>query len=714
MTRSNFDWSAYSGNLDWLASRTILLTKHGSQAYGTSLPTSDLDVKGVAVPPREYFHGFVQRFEQAESKNPDFVVYDIRKFCNLATDCNPNIIEVLWTDPSDWLQVAQPGLALVEARSLFLSRKAKHTFSGYAAAQLKRIRTHNRWLLHPPAAPPTRSEFGLPEHSVINSDDRAAAFAAMQKQVESWDIDFAPLDKSERIALESKIANALAEMRIGSDEKWDIAGRTLGFSENFIDALARERRYRTAHREWEQYLSWQKTRNAARAELEAKYGYDCYLDDTEFLTDSGWRKYDAVVTDDRLATLNQTTGAIEYQHYTERVSKPYSGKIGLLTPRHSNCAVTLNHRMLVSPAHRNKSNNYSWSYTQESAAWVIRPLHELMSGYRSYYHVRLAGEPRGDTEIKVSDDYLILMGSYVSEGSIGKRLSDGNASVLRISQKKGGFVCKAMDTLMAKMPEVINRYETTHKEESRREPCVEQVWTVAHREWADRLDRECGSHSTNRRLPFWTRELSTAQVKLLLAAMLDGDGTPHGKGWVYYTSSKQLADDVQAMCVSAGIVSTVWGPYPNDENSPMYQVFIGQEHSNVVATSIRESGSQSFEVIEVNDTRVVCFTVPNEILVTRRNGQIAIQGNTKHGMHLVRLMRMCREILETGQVIVRRPDAEELLAIRHGAWPFERLVEWAEREDAALTEVAKTSALPHSPDRKKLDAICARIVESLL
>ncbi len=267
------DLSKFS-SLPWIAERTILLTKHGSHAYGTSLPTSDLDVKGVAVPPREYFLGYLKRFEQAESKDPDLVIYDVRKFFNLAADCNPNIIEILWTDQSDWLSVSQEGLMMVNARELFLSRKAKHTFSGYAASQLKRIRTHHRWIQNPPTAPPVRSDFGLPESSIIGPDDRAAAEAAVQKQIDSWGVDLASLEKSERIALEGKIAAVLAEMKLGADETYNAAARVLGFSDNFLDAMARERKYRTAQREWTQYQDWKKNRNAARHALEERWGYD--------------------------------------------------------------------------------------------------------------------------------------------------------------------------------------------------------------------------------------------------------------------------------------------------------------------------------------------------------------------------------------------------------------------------------------------------------
>jgi hypothetical protein len=41
----------------------------------------------------------------------------------------------------------------------------------------------------------------------------------------------------------------------------------------------------------------------------------------------------------------------------------------------------------------------------------------------------------------------------------------------------------------------------------------------------------------------------------------------------------------------------------------------------------------------------------------------------KHASHLVRLMRMCREILETGRVVVKRPDREG--AAGDSAWSVE-------------------------------------------
>jgi predicted nucleotidyltransferase len=89
--------------------------------------------------------------------------------------------------------------------------------------------------------------------------------------------------------------------------------------------------------------------------------------------------------------------------------------------------------------------------------------------------------------------------------------------------------------------------------------------------------------------------------------------------------------------------------------------------------------------------------------------------DTKHGMHLVRLMRMAREILEGKGVIVRRPDADELKAIRfHGAWSYDTLVEWARRQDDELTALMKASKVPKQPDRQAIDRLCVDLVEQYL
>lgn len=267
----------YHGNLKWLPERTILLVTHGSHAYGMATPTSDLDIKGVAIPPRAYFTGFLQSFEQAEVRDPvDMVIYDVRKFFKLAADCNPNIIEVLFVDEADVRHITPLGAQLREARHRFLSRKARHTFSGYAMAQLKRIETHRRWLLEPPAAPPVRAAFGLQEAPEIPEDQLQTALAIVQKQLDRWEVDVQEEDgdRAARLGLLERWAALLAEQQLGLDARWRAAGNLLGFETNFLDYLDRERRFRAERASFEGYQTWQRRRNPARAALEAQAGYD--------------------------------------------------------------------------------------------------------------------------------------------------------------------------------------------------------------------------------------------------------------------------------------------------------------------------------------------------------------------------------------------------------------------------------------------------------
>jgi predicted nucleotidyltransferase len=266
-----------SPHLKWMEKGTVLLVRHGSHAYGTNTESSDEDFKGVTIPPKEYFFGYTKRFEQAELKapDPDAVIYDIRKFFNLAADCNPNIIEVLHTDPSDHLVVTPIGQRILDNKDAFLSKKIKHTFLGYSVSQLKRIKTHKRWIMNPPAAPPTRTELGLPEQTLIPQDQLTAAFAEVQKELDRMGFDFMEnLEESTKIEVKNSMATMLAEMKITSDEQFGAAARKIGLTDNFIELMQKERQYRSAKQEWDQYQNWKKTRNAKRSALEEKYGYD--------------------------------------------------------------------------------------------------------------------------------------------------------------------------------------------------------------------------------------------------------------------------------------------------------------------------------------------------------------------------------------------------------------------------------------------------------
>ena len=79
--------------------------------------------------------------------------------------------------------------------------------------------------------------------------------------------------------------------------------------------------------------------------------------------------------------------------------------------------------------------------------------------------------------------------------------------------------------------------------------------------------------------------------------------------------------------------------------------------------------------------------------------------DTKHGMHLIRLLRMGLEILRDGEVRVRRDDAAELLAIRNGERSYDALIAEAEALEQGMREALKTTSLPRVPEEEAIDEL---------
>lgn len=269
------DWKWYRGNLSWLKDGTIFLTRHGSQAYGTSRPESDLDIKGIAIAPVACYLGNLNHFEQAEVHEPiDGVIYDIRKFFKLAWDCNPNIIEMLFTDESDWIiphkkawmaswePHYQTWDRIHRNREHFLSRKAAYTFSGYAVAQMKRIRSHRKWLLNPPKAAPVREDFGLKSgQATLGKEQLGVLFAEMRKIQDTLGGTGLTKDEIEddEVMYDNVVRRSCSKVNVGM---------------NLVEVVKAEHRFANACRTWSQYQTWKTERNPVRQELEAKYGYD--------------------------------------------------------------------------------------------------------------------------------------------------------------------------------------------------------------------------------------------------------------------------------------------------------------------------------------------------------------------------------------------------------------------------------------------------------
>lgn len=98
----------------------------------------------------------------------------------------------------------------------------------------------------------------------------------------------------------------------------------------------------------------------------------------------------------------------------------------------------------------------------------------------------------------------------------------------------------------------------------------------------------------------------------------------------------------------------------------------------------------------------------------RRKALVERHGyDTKNAAHLMRLLRMGIEFMQTGALNVYRQDAEELLEIKRGAWSLERVKREAEGLFGEAKSLRAQSALP-PVDRGKVSNLCAAVVEATL
>ena len=114
----------------------------GSQAYGTSVPSSDVDHKGIYQQPNNDILGF--NYKEQIDVTKDECYYEIRRFLELASKANPTILELLFS-PKDCIVTTSPQHErLVEIRNKFLTKECRNSFGGYAVQQIQKAKGLNK------------------------------------------------------------------------------------------------------------------------------------------------------------------------------------------------------------------------------------------------------------------------------------------------------------------------------------------------------------------------------------------------------------------------------------------------------------------------------------------------------------------------------------------------------------------------------------------
>lgn len=148
----------------WLPSNTHYLTIMGSVAYGVSSDTSDMDLYGFSIPPKDIVfphlagkvlgfieeqwnpvkvwekHGVVDKDALGgKGREYDFAIHPIPRYFHLLWENNPNMIDSIFTAQECVLHCTEVGNMVRDNRRIFLSKECYPRFKGYAYKQLKKM-----------------------------------------------------------------------------------------------------------------------------------------------------------------------------------------------------------------------------------------------------------------------------------------------------------------------------------------------------------------------------------------------------------------------------------------------------------------------------------------------------------------------------------------------------------------------------------------------
>lgn len=191
----NTDEYSFLRSNERLGDRIMLLGPGGSYAYGTNNAGSDIGLRGVSLQLPSDLLGMTE-FEQFADDNTDTVIYGFNKYVKLLLECNPNILELLGLDEDQYVIKSDWGQALFDNRTLFLSKRAIPSFTGFADAQIRRLQN---------AAARDRMAQSEKERHILNSVTRALHDFNRRHANEDWGRMRLYIDKTRTPGRETEI-----------------------------------------------------------------------------------------------------------------------------------------------------------------------------------------------------------------------------------------------------------------------------------------------------------------------------------------------------------------------------------------------------------------------------------------------------------------------------------------------------------------------------
>lgn len=383
--------------------------------------------------------------------------------------------------------------------------------------------------------------------------------------------------------------------------------------------------------------------------------FSCYSDDTDILTSNGWIPIKDLTMEHQVATLMEGGTSMKYTKPLEVMSYDYKGKMYSVKSNQIDLLVTPNHRMYVG---NRTGDNFGFQLAEDIYGKRLTykknienyiPPTENRPSELSYIHPESGvemTEPQGFI-LKAEDvkdnltiniqDWLTLFGIWIAEGCIS------GGSVRFAAHKER--VREALDNI-SKNSGIKFGLCKDHTAD-----LVHNSYRIYGKTFLNYFT-PLSVGAINKKLPEWVWYLTPLQCRILIDGMMLGDGHTMENGTRRYdTSSTDLANDFQRLCLHAGFSTNIAIKYKAGTERTIkkegregevirstvdaYRMTIIEKQNTPLVNKniIANTGEGRLDAWQEGyDGKVYCCKVegPGAVYV-RRNGVVCWSGNSRHG-----------------------------------------------------------------------------------
>ncbi len=353
----------------------------------------------------------------------------------------------------------------------------------------------------------------------------------------------------------------------------------------------------------------------------------CFSEDTEILTEDGWKLITNVKVGEKVPVLNLETEETILSPVLKVINEPYVGKMIHFKTKCLDLLTTPNHDMVW----RSKGNGkkYKRPILNKSQAETFL----TMGGHHPRRGVATMNWIGDNPEtIKIAEDEIVngklipgtfnasdfmkLIGWFISGGNIDLN-NDGHYRII-IAQSR-----MANKEKVEQICSLIKRLGFTPQVKEKQNAIIFNSKAIA------KYLKPYDTGSFNKSIPPELKKLSSNLLRDLLETANLGDGTPKGSGWCYATTSESLSNDIHEIALKAGYRCTVSLDKRKDAKRTIngHEFITATDIYLIYITKAKDFWYPVPETITYSGKQVCVFTQDHHNIMVRRNGKPIWSGN---------------------------------------------------------------------------------------